>query len=293
MTMSSRYFHGSLRCRRPPKPPQTSPLPPPLASPPANHPDPPPQPTTQRMGQTEIPHQTGNHRTLPTVLNEMLATLQTGSGAPHPSFPRDNESDDDDWHRSGEKQNFQLLPQGFVYLRLNTKHRPNAKALSRVRGFISFPCLQRAAWTVHPGPAHTRRKRYRSVPPGFQTLEKTHKRPPVSVTIGSPHHRAHYSHGDVQTRIPSSRAGKQTAPLNSPASAFRHPLRGGNSKHGQVQGKNLSLALHTPAPRVSAPNHSHVRDHIDHEMTHKIFLEKKRIAAVRAIEEVRANRPSN
>ena len=78
------------------------PPPPPLASPSANYPDLAPQPPTQRMGHTEIPRQTGNPRSLPIALEEILATLQTGSGAPHPSFPRDNDSDDDDWYRSGK-----------------------------------------------------------------------------------------------------------------------------------------------------------------------------------------------
>ena len=67
------------------------------------------------MGHTEIPHQTGNPRTLPTALEEILATLQTGRGTPHPSFPRDDESDDDDWHRSGKKQKVQIVPQGTTY----------------------------------------------------------------------------------------------------------------------------------------------------------------------------------
>ena len=66
------------------------------------------------MAHTEIPNQTDNHRTLRTALEEIFATLQTGSGAPHHYLPRDNESDDDDWHRSEKKKKFSSYPRGLT-----------------------------------------------------------------------------------------------------------------------------------------------------------------------------------
>lgn len=76
---------------------------------------------------------------------------------------------------------------------------------------------------------------------------------------------------------------------NRPASHISASLCRRSIQHREVQGQDVGLTIRTSPPRVNSHGDCHVRPD-RRRMTHRMSLEKKRLSAIKALEDARATK---
>ena len=225
---------------------------------------------------------------MPLALEEILTGLQSGGQLPRPSQPRHDDSDDEDWPRFGKRQKIHLVPQGFTFGSTANINQVLQSYPGKGTSSPSLACKELLgpfilAQFIQAGnsiPAFLQDfKHWRKTTNGLPTQPEMEAH-----TLGRIIHMEMIKHDSPREALENRPSLEIALRRLFAILHVEEAINTGKFKERTSAWQYVHL-LHESVPMGTV-----MCDHIDDAMTQRMSLEKKRIAAVKAIEEARSTR---